>query len=103
MTATDERHEAAGIPLTSALVLRNLARNIPKSDADDLSMKRNGVSLVDQIFKPVEPRFYEVMAHNRALVCTNFLHRQIEANNRYLEHAHHRLASSHQGCMTSFF
>lgn len=68
-TQVDERHEAAGIPLTSALVLRNLARNIPKSDADDLSIKTKGVTLVDQIFKPVEPRFYEVMAHNKALVC----------------------------------
>ncbi|KAL8744520.1 MAG: hypothetical protein Q9190_003238 [Brigantiaea leucoxantha] len=30
-TATDEKGDAAGLPLTAALVLRNLARNVPKA------------------------------------------------------------------------
>ncbi|KAH8684771.1 hypothetical protein BGZ60DRAFT_398282 [Tricladium varicosporioides] len=72
VTAMDERHEPSGIPLSAVLVLRNLARNISKTEADDLAIKAHGgVSWVDTLFKPVEPRLFEVMAHNRAL--TNYM------------------------------
>lgn len=32
-TMTDERNDAAGLPLSAAMVLRNLARNIPRTEA----------------------------------------------------------------------
>jgi chromatin structure-remodeling complex subunit RSC9 len=68
-TAADEQHQAAGIPLSAVLVLRNLARNLSKTDAEQNVVKMGGVSFVDKLFRPVEPRLFEVMAHNRALVC----------------------------------
>ncbi|KAF4637211.1 hypothetical protein G7Y89_g878 [Cudoniella acicularis] len=68
VTAIDERHDAAGIPLSAVLVLRNLARNLSKTESEDIALKLpGGVSWVDRLFKPVEPRLYEVMAHNRSL------------------------------------
>jgi chromatin structure-remodeling complex subunit RSC9 len=68
-TATDERQEAAGVPLSAVLVLRNLARNLSKTEAEEKAMKLPGaVSWVDRLFKPVSPRLYETMAHNKALV-----------------------------------
>lgn len=70
----DERQEASGLPLTSALVLRNLARNIPKTDADEVYVKFGGVSRVHHLFKPVEPRFWEILAHNKPLVSLHFGH-----------------------------
>lgn len=68
-TAVDERQEAAGVPLSAVLVLRNLARNLPKTEAEEKAMKQsNPVSWIDRLFKPVTPRLYETMAHNKALV-----------------------------------
>jgi chromatin structure-remodeling complex subunit RSC9 len=68
-TATDERKEAAGIPLSAVLVLRNLARNLAKTEAEEIAMKPGGgVSWIDKLFKPVERRLFEIMAHNRSLV-----------------------------------
>ncbi|CAG8972563.1 hypothetical protein HYALB_00011413 [Hymenoscyphus albidus] len=72
LTAMDERHDAAGIPLSAVLVLRNLARNISKTEAEEIHTRETGVSWVDRLFKPVVPTFYEVMAHNRALVSLIF-------------------------------
>ena len=69
ITAMDERREAAGIPLSAVLVLRNLARNLAKTEAEDIAMKLDGgVSWVDKLFKPVERRLFEIMAHNHSLV-----------------------------------
>lgn len=68
VTPMDERHDAAGIPLSAVLVLRNLARNIGKTEAEDVYARESGVSWVDRLFRPVVPTFYEVMAHNRSLV-----------------------------------
>lgn len=69
LTATDERQDAAGIPLSAVLVLRNLARNLPKTEAEEIALKSaSGVSWVDRLFKPVEPRLFEVLAHNKSLV-----------------------------------
>jgi chromatin structure-remodeling complex subunit RSC9 len=69
LTAMDERQDAAGIPLSAVLVLRNLARNLSKTEAEETALKlEGGVSWVDKLFKPVEPRLFEVMAHNKSLV-----------------------------------
>jgi chromatin structure-remodeling complex subunit RSC9 len=68
MTAIDERGDAAGIPLSAVLVLRNLARNISKTEAEEIALKEAGVSWVDRLFKPVERHLYEVLAHNVSLV-----------------------------------
>ena len=66
----DERYRVAGVPLISVLILRNLARNLPKTEAEKNNMKVDGaVSLVDQYFKPVEQKLFEIMAHNKSLVC----------------------------------
>ena len=68
-TQVDEQNLAAGIPLSAVLVLRNLARNLSKTEADEAAMKvEGGVSLVDKLFKPVEPRLFEILAHNKSLV-----------------------------------
>lgn len=67
-TATDEYQQPAGIPLSAVLVLRNIARNLSKTEAEEKVTKEGGVSWVDRLFKPVEPRFYEVWAHNKSLV-----------------------------------
>jgi chromatin structure-remodeling complex subunit RSC9 len=68
-TAVDERNDAAGIPLSAVLVLRNLARNLPKTEAEETSLKLDAnVSWVDRLFKPVEPRLFDVMVHNKSLV-----------------------------------
>lgn len=68
-TPVDERGDAAGIPLTAVLVLRNLARNLPRTEAEEMVVKEDGgVSLVDRLFKPVESRLWEVFAHNKSLV-----------------------------------
>ncbi len=69
LTATDEHQEAAGVPLSAVLVLRNLARNISKTEVEETALKVDGaVSWVDRLFKPVEPKLFEVFAHNKALV-----------------------------------
>lgn len=67
-TATDENNQAAGIPLSAVLVLRNLARNLSKTEAEEKALKEGGVSWIDRLFKPVEPRFFEGLAHNKSLV-----------------------------------
>lgn len=67
-TAKDERHDAAGIPLTAALVIRNLLRTLPKTAANEKAMAVEGApSLVEKLFKPVEPKMWEIAAHNRTL------------------------------------
>jgi chromatin structure-remodeling complex subunit RSC9 len=68
-TPVDERGDAAGIPLTAVLVLRNLARNLPKTEAEEIAMKEEGaVSYVEKLFKPVEGRLWEVFSKNKSLV-----------------------------------
>ncbi|EKD13911.1 uncharacterized protein L3040_005477 [Drepanopeziza brunnea f. sp. 'multigermtubi'] len=67
-TATDEREGAAGVPLSAVLVLRNLARNIPRTDTDAAARLAGGASWVDRLFKPVEPRLFDLMTHNKSLM-----------------------------------
>ena len=72
-TAVDERGEAAGLPLTSVLVLRNLARNIPKAEGLVMNGVAGGVGedregTMEKLFGPLRQRLLFVMAHNRPLV-----------------------------------
>ena len=69
-TAVDELGNAAGLPLTSVLVLRNLARNIPKATALlNNTTKRDAfrIDCMEKLFGPLKDRFIFVMAHNRPL------------------------------------
>lgn len=73
-TAVDERGDAAGLPLTSALVLRNLARNLPKTNLSrNLGVGGNGEGeydkdwLMRKLFGPVMTKLWFVIAHNRSL------------------------------------
>ncbi|PQE05184.1 rsc complex subunit rsc9 protein [Rutstroemia sp. NJR-2017a BBW] len=67
ITAVDEHNDAAGIPLSAVLVLRNLARNVSKTEAEEAAIKEGQVSWVDRLFKPVEPRLFAIYAHNKIL------------------------------------
>ncbi|KAI9765447.1 MAG: Chromatin structure-remodeling complex protein rsc9 [Geoglossum simile] len=62
-TAVDENGDAAGLPLTAALVLRNLARNLPKGEMGE----REGGGWMRRLFAPVEPQLWFVMAYNKPL------------------------------------
>jgi chromatin structure-remodeling complex subunit RSC9 len=70
-TAVDENGDAAGLPLTAALVLRNLARNLGKGDGGSGAgigggnEERSG--WMRRLFAPVEPQLWFVMAHNKPL------------------------------------
>lgn len=91
-TAVDERSEATGLPLISCLVLRNLAKNLPKaveigggedvinegddspptkdtdkSTAQKLPSSRNGQELVGLCFSGVKDQLFAVMALNQSL------------------------------------
>lgn len=66
-TMTDERFDAIGLPLTSALVLRNLARMLPKTSA---GLKNNGEvneNVLWEYFGNVKDQLFYVMAHNQPL------------------------------------
>lgn len=65
-TMHDEKFEATGLPLTACLVLRNLARNIPKTPFAQERREAQG-SVVQPLFAPVMPYLYRVLAYNRAL------------------------------------
>ena len=72
-TAVDERHDAVGLPLTSVLVLKNLARNIPKAMVAltgvpiGLDKANQEQGWMEQLLGPVLPRLRFVLAHNRPL------------------------------------
>ena len=68
-TAVDELGNAAGLPLTSVLVLRNLARNIPKAAAllDTINRDAFRIECMEKVFGPLKDRLIFVMAHNRPL------------------------------------
>ncbi|KPM37480.1 hypothetical protein AK830_g9077 [Neonectria ditissima] len=77
MTVRDERNpnappQAAGIPLSAALVLRNIARNVVKTEAEDELVKaqeQGGETggWNEILFRPIFPRLFEILAENRAL------------------------------------
>lgn len=73
-TAHDERADAAGMPLTSVLVLRNLARNMPKAAAllerqgcDDDAMHDGPEDRIRTLFEPIRHRLMFVLAHNKPM------------------------------------
>jgi chromatin structure-remodeling complex subunit RSC9 len=83
-TMRDERNpalppQAAGIPLSAVLVLRNIARNVVKTESEEELVKmrqrakteddRSGWN--EKLFRPVMPRLFEVLAENKALVSLN--------------------------------
>ena len=69
ITAVDEFGNAAGLPLTSVLVLRNLARNIPKAAVllDTINRDAFRIDCMEKLFGPLQDRFLFVMAHNGPL------------------------------------
>lgn len=77
-TAVDERSDAAGLPLASVLVLRNLARQMGKIDLANAGSsgvnalggtenKERGPGHVEKCFAPVKERLGFVMAWNHSL------------------------------------
>ncbi|KAL9047004.1 MAG: hypothetical protein Q9214_000312 [Letrouitia sp. 1 TL-2023] len=94
-TATDEKGDAAGVPLTAMLVLRNLARNVPKA-VEQMRSERSGfdgangfngmngvgrngyavngsgqdfttIEVMQSLFLPLRDRLVWSLAHNRSL------------------------------------
>jgi chromatin structure-remodeling complex subunit RSC9 len=66
-TSTDERGDAAGLPLASLLVLRNLARQMGKvDDAEKAAGGRQG-KWVERCFGPAKERLGWIGAWNRTL------------------------------------
>jgi chromatin structure-remodeling complex subunit RSC9 len=72
-TVVDERGDAAGLPLTSVLILRNIARNVPKawlgiaSEAGTRPGPRSRKEWMTDLFGPFEQRLWCVMTFNRPL------------------------------------
>lgn len=81
-TLTDEHQDAVGMPLTAVLVLRNLARLLPKTSAglgeerdshggiaeeNGKAPSRQKESIVWTYFAGVKEELYYVMAHNQPL------------------------------------
>lgn len=65
-TATDDRNNATGMPLTAALVLRNLARTVPRAVTgveSDKSIK----DWMEQLFLPLMDQLHYVLAVNKVL------------------------------------
>ncbi|KAI3394399.1 hypothetical protein diail_2811 [Diaporthe ilicicola] len=80
MTARDERNpngplQPAGTPFSAVLVLRNIARNVVKTEAQEQLLEEQGRQGVDeaargwneQLFRVVLPRLHEIMTENRVL------------------------------------
>lgn len=77
----DEQQHLTGMPLTAVLILRNLARNIPKTNIDENIVKSGGVSWVHRLMKPIEPHLQEIFAHNVALVSGPYTCRMFMTDN----------------------
>ncbi|CEJ90921.1 Putative RSC complex subunit Rsc9 [[Torrubiella] hemipterigena] len=77
MTMLDERNprlppQAAGIPLSAVLVLRNIARNIVKTESEEELLKQqksNGKKggWNEKLFRAYQPRLFEILAENRPM------------------------------------
>ncbi|KAI1806315.1 hypothetical protein F4811DRAFT_159519 [Daldinia bambusicola] len=72
----DERNpkveQAAGIPLSAVLVLRNIARNVVKTESEEQLLRKHemggeGGGWNEKLFRPVMARLFEVMTENKAL------------------------------------
>ncbi|KAI1089736.1 hypothetical protein F5B19DRAFT_359277 [Rostrohypoxylon terebratum] len=76
LVTRDERNpkveQAAGIPLSAALVLCNIARNVVKTESEEQLLKKHemggeGGGWNERLFRPVMPRLFEVLTENKAL------------------------------------
>ncbi|KAI0443476.1 arid/bright DNA binding domain-containing protein [Xylaria telfairii] len=85
VVTSDERkpniEQAAGIPLSAVLVLRNIARNVVKTESEEELLKKNETGgesggWNEKLFRPVMARLFEVMTENKALATyiTSLLH-----------------------------
>lgn len=64
---------AAGIPLSAVLVLRNIARNVVKTESQEQLLKEHemggeGGGWNEKLFRPVLARLFEVMTENKHMV-----------------------------------
>ena len=68
-TGVDELGNPIGLPLTSAWILRNLARNTPRAMAmiEDVDHDVVRLQAMEGIFGPIRERLMFVIAHNRPL------------------------------------
>ncbi|KAI1260202.1 hypothetical protein F5Y18DRAFT_263256 [Xylariaceae sp. FL1019] len=76
MTTRDERNpkqeQPAGIPLSAVLVLRNIARNVVKTESQEELLKRHETGgeaggWNERLFRPVMTRLFEVLTENKAM------------------------------------
>ncbi|KAI1490766.1 hypothetical protein F5X96DRAFT_634581 [Biscogniauxia mediterranea] len=76
LVTRDERNakieQAAGIPLSAVLVLRNIARNVVKTESEEALLKKHemggeGGGWNEKLFRPVMVRLFEVMTENKAM------------------------------------
>ncbi|KAI1374507.1 hypothetical protein F4677DRAFT_426398 [Hypoxylon crocopeplum] len=76
IVTTDEKdpkvEQAAGIPLSAVLVLRNIARNVVKTESEEQLLKKHemggeGGGWNEKLFRPVMARLFEVMTENKVL------------------------------------
>ena len=65
-TAMDERGNATGLPLTAVLVLRNLARTVPRA-VSGVGSDGSTKAWMEQLFVPMMEQFYHVVAVNKVL------------------------------------
>ncbi|KAG7108209.1 hypothetical protein HYQ44_012683 [Verticillium longisporum] len=68
----DERNpnaplQAAGIPLSAALILRNIARNVPKTQSEAELLRHYEGGWNERLFRCVRPRLFELMGLNKGL------------------------------------
>ncbi|KAK4159086.1 hypothetical protein QBC43DRAFT_248238 [Cladorrhinum sp. PSN259] len=69
----DERNpnvppQPAGIPLSAVLILRNIARNIVKTESEQVLVdKGEKEGWNERLFRPVMPRLWEIFTENRLL------------------------------------
>ena len=68
-TATDERGNPAGLPLTSVLILRNIARNIPKAAPllGGGGRAKGEETWMEELFGSIRRQLAYVMAYNKSL------------------------------------
>jgi chromatin structure-remodeling complex subunit RSC9 len=77
LTLRDERNpnappQAGGIPLSAILVLRNIARNVVKTDSEEDLLKQQETGAEpggwnERLFRPMLSRLYEILAENKYL------------------------------------
>lgn len=68
-----EIQHAAGIPLSAVLVLRNIARNVVKTESQERLLKEHemggeGGGWNEKLFRPVTARLFEIMTLNKHMV-----------------------------------